>query len=80
MYGNVIKISTESSPSILSLCEVEVYADAYGRSQRNEPLASYFVKHSILNNLSQMIDGVFQGSQMEYIMLRNKLKEGLKSF
>jgi len=34
VYGNAIKISTESS--ILSLCEVEVYADVYGKRQRNE--------------------------------------------
>ena len=39
MYGNVVKIWTESSRSILSLCEVEVYADAYGKGQINEPLA-----------------------------------------
>lgn len=46
MYGNVVKIATDSSHSILSLCEVEVYADTYGKTQTNEPLASYFVKHN----------------------------------
>ena len=35
MYGNAVKISSESSHSILSLCEVEVYADAYGKGGRN---------------------------------------------
>jgi len=48
VYGNVVKISTasESSHAILSLCEVEVYAVAYGKGQGNKPLASFFVKHS----------------------------------
>jgi len=64
VYGNVVKISTESPHAILSLCEVEVYADAYGtcKSQRNEPWASYFVKHST-KYFVQMMNRVFKGSQ-----------------
>ena len=63
MYGNVVKISTDSDYTI-GLCELEVYADAYGKSQRNGPL-------------SHIINGVFQGSQMEYEMSRNNIHKDI---
>ena len=51
MYGNAVKISTDShAHSILSLCEVEVYADAYGKGQ-----LSYFVKRSTKHANDQVV-------------------------
>ena len=40
-YGNGVEITTELSYTILSLCEVEVYAESYGKlCQTNDPLVS----------------------------------------
>ena len=74
MYGNVVKISTESSQSILSLCEVEVYADVYGKSQINEHLAFYFVKHNtkhfVANELT--IISRIQHNKLDYAVKLSK--------
>ena len=32
VYRNAVKIVSDSSKSVLSLCEVEVYADPYGKN------------------------------------------------
>ena len=67
VYGNVVKISTESSHAILSLCEVEVYANAYGtcKSQGNEPFGVFLCQALALNmHFVEMINRVFQGSQI----------------
>lgn len=47
LFGNIVKI--ESSSSILALCEVEVYAEPYGKKTRitgihSEPAHSLAIK------------------------------------